>query len=137
MSLGEKIKELMEVRPVSKDDPDALAMLRANIERNALDEEVLKYPACELWTARTNGTRHAAMPVQKVYVLESVGLNKDSSIQEQGTALLELVKVACFEAYRDGAREVMFLVSDPATEQGAKLLGFEEVTCKVMRRRLK
>lgn len=126
----------IEVRPVKKDDPQGLEWLRANKDKNSFDEDVLSYPASELWSARKNGTVHAYLPLQQVVVLESLGPNPESQPIEIASSLLKFVEGASLVAHRAGMREIMFMVSDELTAQAAEILGFEELKCRVMRRKL-
>lgn len=127
----------IEVRKVEKDDPQAMEWLRANQDNTAFDEGVLDYPASELWAARNGVTTHAYLPVQQVLVLESLGANPESSSIQVAHSMLKFVEGASLVAHRAGMRELMFLVSDDLTAQASEALGFEELKCRVMRRKIK
>lgn len=127
----------IEVRKVAIDDTQGLEWLRANQDKNSFDEGVLAYPCTELWAAKNNGTTHAYLPVQQVVVLESLGTNPNSKPIEIASSLLKFVEGASLIAHRAGMRELMFLVSDDLTAKASEALGFEELKCRVMRRKLK
>ena len=127
----------IEVRKVEKDDPQAIEWLRANQDKNFFDEDVLDYPASELWAARNGVATHNYIIVQQVLVLDAMAPNPESSSIQVAHSMLKFVEGASLVAHRAGMRELMFLVSDDLTAQASEALGFEELKCRVMRRKLK
>lgn len=130
--------KMMEIHKLEdKKDPQALEWLNANRDRNSFDEDVLMYPASELWSGIKDGKACGYIPVQTVLVMESIGFNPESTIPEKASTMFEFAQAALFLAQREGMREVMFLVSDEVTAEASKVLGFEELNCRVMRRKIK
>ena len=113
------------------------AWLALNKERNGFtDRKVLDYPLTEIYKAVKDGKTLGYQPVQVVVMMESFAPNPEATPLEKGRALLEMTKAAVLSASQGGAKEIYHLSSDPLTEEGAKLFGFQEVPMKVMRLKL-
>ena len=136
MSIGEQIRNPIWVRFADQSKEPVRQLLEANRERNGFDPAVLEYPATRVLAAHNNGTTYAYMPVQQTAMLESIGINPEATQMQAATSVLEMTKAAATLAYAAGYREIYFLVSDENTAQGAKLMGFEDVHLRVMRKKL-
>lgn len=136
MSIGSQIKNPIWVRFADRFEEPVHEWLTANKERNGYNPEVLDYPATRILAAHNNGTTYAYMPIQQTAMLESIGTNPQASVMEIAGSVLEMTKAAATLAHAAGFREMYFLVSDENTAKGAKLMGFEEVPMKVMRKKL-
>lgn len=129
-------RNLVMVRFADPEKEPVKEWLAANSERNGFDPAVLDYPIMKVLASHTNGTTHTYMPVQGVGMLESIGVNPESTPLEAATGIMESVKVAVVIAQGERYKELYFLASDDTTAEGAKRLGFEELPYKVYRRRI-
>jgi len=136
MSIGEQIRNRVDVRLADPETEPVIDWCQANSQRNAFDRDVLTYPSTKVLAAHTNGTVYAYMPVQGAAMLESIGPNPDASPLQVASGVMEMCKGAALMAYANGMRELYFLASDDVTAAGAEKLGFEEMKFKVYRKRL-
>lgn len=134
-------RNLVMVRLADPKTEPVREWLEANSGRNGFDPAIMEYPGLKVLAAQKDGEVLAYMPVQPVAVLESIGINPEANARDIATAVMELTKHAAFMAYGGDCREMFFLGSDPNTSEGAKNLGFEDLTEKfgyhVFRARLK
>lgn len=110
-----------------------------NTENNLLDPEVLGYPTTVVLKAHKDQKNLVVMPVQTVYMLESLGILKDNadSVTDIAVALKELVQVVRYEATKTGVRELYMLCSEPSTVKFAEHNGFERLNIPVFRMKVK
>lgn len=115
--------------------PAAAAFLRT--EQNLLDADALLYPASVTYKASRNGEPVMYLPVQRVRMLESLGIAEGASESDVALSLRELIQVVRWEAKKDGEGELYFGCKEPRTIKFAEAHGFEEVPFKVYRMKLK
>ena len=136
MSIGNELRNPVMVRLADPDIEPVIDWCQANSERNAFDRDVLTYPSTKVLAAHNNGTVYAYLPIQGTAMLESIGPNPEATPMQIAQGVMEMTKGAALLAYSAGYRELYFLASDENTAIGAKLMGFEELSFKVYRKRL-
>lgn len=135
MSIGEQLKNQILVRWAEPGEP-VREWLEANSERNAFDPGILSYPALKVFAAQNCTKVHSYIPIHQPTMIESIGVNPESTPLEKANAVMETVKVIASLTHQAGQREIYFLASDETTAKGAELMGFSEIPFRVFRRRL-
>ena len=131
------IEAQLKITLAPKDDPEALAMLEGNKERNDFDPEVLGYPSSLLLRCDDESKRRGYLTTQSVQMLESIALDDTLTAEEKAGAAMNLMAFALSLANRVGQREAYFVASDPVTERAMKQMGWELITDPVYRLRLR
>lgn len=106
-----------------------------NGDHNYFDPSVLGYPTT--FTLRTTQGKQSIlfMPVQTAFVMESLGINPESSNHQVAVSLKEIVVALKLEAQRRGIGEIYFAGSNDKTNEFAVKHGMEELPWKFYRMR--
>jgi hypothetical protein len=131
------IETQLKVTLAPKDDPEAIAMLQANVERNDYDPEVLGYPSSLLLRCDDESKRRGYLTTQSVQMVESIALDDKLTSQEKAEAAMNLIAFALSLANRVGQKEAYFVASDPVTERAMKQMQWEKIEHPVYRLRLR
>ena len=104
--------------------------------RNLIDWDVLKYPATTLLKA-TNGERNLLhVPIQTVYMVESLGISPENSAMDTAKSLQGLMQVVQWESQKAGHGELYFLCRDEETVKFAEHQGMERVSIPLFRKKV-
>jgi hypothetical protein len=133
------MKSHIWAQAATNQDLDDIKSSLLNTENNLLDPEVLGYPTTVVLKAHKDGKNIVFLPIQSVFMLESLGILRDNagSIGDIAVALKELVQVVRYEATKSGVRELYMLCSEPSTVKFAEHNGFERVNIPVFRMKVK
>jgi hypothetical protein len=116
---------------------EALEWIKQNADKNNIDWAVVNYPSTTLLKA-TDGDRNILhLPVQTVYLLESLGISPDASPLDVARALYAVMQVVRWESKKNGHGEIYFVGSDEQTNECAEKHGFEKLQLPVYRMRVK
>lgn len=115
-----------------EDIPQVMEWLRRIKDANLLDEDVLSYDTTNiLCMYERNGaaTKEPKLyvPVQTVYMLESLAPHPNLSPADFSRAIRDAVKAVSFEASRKGVGEIWFGSRDDNVNRLALMHGFEKV----------
>lgn len=118
------------------DIPQMAEWMARLAQRNNLDSDIFKYPATTTLKA-SNGKALVYMPVQTVYMLESLAISPEASPLEVAAALRALFNVTEWEGRNAGHGEQYFLCADGETCAFAEHQGLEELKqLRIFRRKL-
>lgn len=131
------IETQLKITLAPKDDPEAIAMLEGNKERNDFDPEVLGYPSSLLLRCDDESKRRGYMTTQSVQMLESMALDDTLTAEEKAGAAMNLMAYALSLANRVGQKEAYFVATDKNTEMAMQRLGWELIQHPVYRLRLR
>jgi hypothetical protein len=120
----------------TKEDGQACVDALVKTEENLLDPEVLLYPATTTLKATKDGKPVVFMPVQRVHMLESLGIVDGASETDVALALKELVQIVRFEAKSCGEGELYMFCREESTRKFAEHNGFELVNIPAYRMKL-
>lgn len=109
-----------------------LQWMIANSAKNNFDLQSVVCPSTMVLCAE-NGTPKVFMPMQAVFVLDSLGPNPAIGHSEQVLALAELLQAAKSLAQGMKVGELYFIGSDPEVNRQAELRGFKRVELPVYR----
>lgn len=109
-----------------------LKWMIANSQRNNFDMDAVMYPSTMVLCAE-NGMPRVFMPMQAVFVLDSLGPDPAIGHCEQVVALAELLQAAKSLARGMKVGELYFIGSDPEVNKQAELRGFKRVELPVYR----
>lgn len=124
------------LKRVNNDDPQMIAWMEGNRDRNSFDAAVLDYPATEVYCAYVGEKIISYLICQPVVVLDAFGPNPEASGYELTKALEHFTVAVGLLAHRSGTREIMFLGSDESTAKASEVLGFTKLETPVWRLRL-
>ena len=113
--------------------PEAFKWLKRIAEKNLIDWDVLTFPATTMLKATDGGKNILHVPVQPVYMVESLGISPDASPLDTAKALSEVMQIVRWESQKAGQGEVYFLCSDEETKKFAEHHGFERVNIPLYR----
>jgi hypothetical protein len=84
-------------------------------EQSHLDTDVLTYPATCMLEAYIKGTGEPVlyMPIQHVYMMESLGPNPVASPVDIAKGLEEITKILSYDAHKSGIGEIYYPSTDP------------------------
>lgn len=121
------MRSLIFVEKATPNDAQALIEAMDSTPENLVDASVYKYPATTTLKAVKDGMSLVFMPVQTVFMLESLGIVSKNSRIDTALALSELVKTVRWEAHKAGHGEMYFLCKEATTIEYATRHGFEEM----------
>jgi len=129
------MKQNIKVEPMALADAPEMADWMAKLaHRNNLDADVLGYRATTVMKA-SNGKALVYVPVQTVYMWESLALNPEASPLEIASALRALFTVVEYEGRKAGHGEQYFLCADEETCKFAEHQGLEKIEGLTLYRR--
>lgn len=104
---------------------------------NEFDPEVAKFPSSVTWAAYDQDGPVAFQTIQRPLVLESLAPRPGLSKLQTAQVLKEFTQNAVTQCHLQGAGEILFLGSDPATDEFAQNWVFEKVEMPVYRLKLR
>lgn len=127
------MKQIWVDRTTKEELPEVFEWLKRIADRNLIDWDVLTYPATSLLKA-TDGEKNVLhVPVQSVYMVESLGISPDASPLEMAKALSGVFGIVRWESKRAGQGEVYFLCRDEETVRFAEHHEMERVNIPLFR----
>ena len=125
----------IKVEQIKPEDVAQMSEWMARLaHRNNLDVSIFSYPATVTLKA-SNGKPLVYLPVQTVYMLESLALNPLNSAGETAAALRALFNVTEWEGRKAGHGEQYFLCADEETKAFAEHQGLEKIEGLTLYRR--
>lgn len=119
------------ISPVTED------MLKWAVEgqknNNYFDPNVLRYGATFTLVARSKSKDVLYIPIQTVFMLESLAINPDATKHEVAVALREVLVSLGLLAQRSGIGEIYFLGTNDDTNAFALKHGLEELPWRAFR----
>lgn len=115
---------------------EAMDSLLALSDKNLYDPNVLLYPSTGILKSFNSDKSLVFMPVHKVHMLESLGINPQATAMEVASGLKSLVLTVAYESRNIGIGELMFLCRDEQTAAFARAHGFEKVEIPLYRLKL-
>jgi len=125
------------VRPAQAEEAQQFIDWAKENPVNEFDPEVAKFPSSVTWAAYDQDGPVAFQTIQRPLVLESLAPRPGLSKTQTASVLRELTQNAVTQCHLQGAGEIYFLGSDPATDEFAQNWIFEKVEFPVYRVRLK
>jgi len=104
---------------------------------NEFDPEVAKFPSSVTWVAYDQDGPVAFQTIQRPLVLESLAPRPGLSKLQTAQVLKEFTQNAVTQAHLQGAGEILFLGSDPVTDEFASNHIFERVYLPLYRVKIK
>ena len=116
---------------------EALAWFKRIADRNLIDWDVLTYPATTVLKA-TNGEKNLLhVPIQPVYMVESLGISPDASPLDTAKALYGVMQIVHWESKKAGHGEAYFLCRDQETVKFAEHNEMERINIPLFRFKVK
>ncbi len=124
----------IEKSALNKEAAEWLTRLK---DRNLIDPAIFDYPATTVLRAQSEGKTVLYVPIQCVYMLESLGISPDASPLEVARALYGAMQIVQWESKRAGHGEAYFLCNDAETVKFAEHNGMERVNFPLFRFKVK
>jgi hypothetical protein len=121
------------VRPVRPEDTKKFIDWSLETPNNGFDPAVAKYPSTFVLCAYDKDGPLSFMPVQQVFMMDSVATKPGASKSQTALALKEFTQALVTQAHIKGIGEICFLATDDGTNKMAENQLFEELPYKVFR----
>lgn len=104
-------------------------------EDNYFDPAVMSYPVTTPLALRSKSKTIMYVPVQKVFMMESLAINPEATNHEIAVALRELIVTVAYQSQQLGQGELYFMGTNEKTNEFALKHGLEELPWKAYRMR--
>lgn len=128
--------QIRTLRRTVEDEDKCARALDGKRDINLIDSTVLAYPATVVLVAESDNPK-LYMPVQTVFMLDSLGPTPEATDRDIASALKGMVNVLAWEARKAGHGEIYMPCSHERTSQFAERHGFERYNVPMFRMRLK
>lgn len=118
------------------EERDVTKFAEWSMQNPAFDINVLSYPTTATLCAYDSDGVIAFLPVQQPLCMEAMTFRPGISDSQKALAMKELTHLLIATCHAKGAGEIIFLGSNPATNEYAVRQGFEMLPWKVYRARL-
>jgi hypothetical protein len=121
------------VRPfLAKKKQQFLEWLHANREKNLYDPGIFSYGQTRIYDAYGKDGSVLFVPVQKVFVLDSLAPKPEATERQVAHGLREVLHTLVTKASEEGIGEIYF-AAEPSVAEFASHYGFVEVDRKIMK----
>jgi len=121
------------VRPARPEDTKKFIDWSLETPNNGFDPEVAKYPSTFVLCAYDKDGPLAYMPVQQVFMMDSVAGKPGASRMQIASALKEFTQALVTQAHVKGVGEIYFLATEDGTNKMAENQLFEELPYRAYR----
>jgi hypothetical protein len=127
----------ISVRLAKPEDTAKFLEYEFSTPNNLFDPESGLYPSSLTLCAENEHGPLMFLPIQRPFVLESLGILKDASKKEIAVSLRRLIDQLVEFAKQAGVGELAFICKEPSTEAFAVRHGFEKLPWNLYRMRVK
>ena len=119
------------------EDAEEFCRWMASTPLNLFDPGIATYPGLRTLKATINGGAAVYCPVHPVLCVESLAHRPDITPRQNAYALSKIQEALEKLAGSYGIREILWMCADESLIRLAKSRGYEEITVKVLRKKLK